>query len=399
MRYLLALGLALAACGDDGGDAPPASEHPSRLRVRVAVADANAPEVVVYDVADREVVGRVALERPAASLVASYTGETAIVVQPEAVARVLSGGVSVIPHKDHIHIFKSAAQLLGPPLAPPPEAEATGAAPLFGDAKWSIVYRGPTGAVATFAEDPWLQAKTDVARAASGAARSVAVAHAGAILAGGASGVDLVAPDASPSSLSSCPEVELAASNGSAATFTCRDGFVVVGADRVAGAVIPFPDAPARKGLAGLHRQALMLALGAPAKLTIVDTDARAAFAIDAEPDLCDATLEIGSGPYATVLTASGAVVRYDVAARRRLTSTPVTAPFDCDAPVRPSLAATPGRAWVSSPATGELVEVDTIAGREARRIALGGAPRAVAVLGLDARNADLGTANDDLSE
>lgn len=396
---LLALSVALGACGADEPTAAAPGDHPSRLRVRVVVADANAPEIAVYDMADREIVGRVPLEAVASKLVASYTGETAIVVAPGAVARVLSGGVSVIPHKDHVHIFKSAPQLLGPALVPPAEAEPTEATPLFGDARWSIAYRGEAGAVASFGEDAWLQAKQEVGRSTRGAPRSVAVAHAGATLVAGATGVELVAADAPPALMTDCPEVTLAASNGTQAVFTCRDGFVVVGADRVASPVIGFPEGSARQALIGLHRQPLVMALGAPAKLTFVDVEARTAFAMDAEADLCEATLEIGPGPYASVLTSAGTVVRYDVRARRRLTSVSVAAPFDCGAAVRPHLAASPGRAWLTSPPTGELLEVDTVAGQITRRIALGGAPNAVALQGLDARNADRGTANDDLSE
>lgn len=407
---LLVLLLACASGCGEGEDEPAVSPpHVARLRIRVAVADVKTPEITVYDVADREMVGRLGIDRPAGALVSSHTGETAaIVLRDGGAVRILGGGVSVIPHKDHIHIFKSPSELLGDALAGAGSATAA-----FADGRWGIFFAGSdspgsTASALGIAEEPWVQgtrAPVDVATGTPHRGFAVPfgdeylVTRADAGAPGTAGGVDLVTAGGPPTELFSCPEVAAAASTVPSAVFACRDGLVVLGADRLPSAPIPFPAGTRVQTLVALPDQPFVIGHDVAGKVIVLELSSRSAELLPVDGEVCDVALEIGHAPRAVVLTSAGHVERFDLVGGQRTSSVPVTSAFACGAVERPRLAATPGRAWVTSPSTGELIEVDTDGGAVARKVSIGGAPGALAILGLDARNADLSTGNDKLSD
>ncbi|MCW5834047.1 MAG: hypothetical protein KIS78_16730 [Labilithrix sp.] len=409
-RLALLGALALDGCSDDASSAPAEKPHVSRLRVRVAVADLRAPTIAFYDVADREVVGRLTIDAPVASLVGSQSGDTALAVPKDGGGvRVLGGGVAVIPHKDHIHIFKSPPEVLGDPV---PGAGA--AASTFADGQWGIFFEGDPagagGAAAALAltEEPWVQGtRVPVDVAAPTPHRGFTIPFGGGYLvsrpqaSGGpvAGGADLVVAGSAPQPLVECPEMTSAASSGAVVAFACRDGVVLLGPDRVAGAPVALPDGMKPYELAALAEQPFLLGRDPAGRVFALELATRVARALPLEGEACDAVLEIGTTPRGVVLTSAGNVERFALASDERRTTVAAVPAFACSDPERPRLAATPGRAWITSPASGELLEVDTSAGATVRRISVGGAPGPIAVLGLAARDADLSTGNDKLTD
>lgn len=400
--------LAVHGCRDEAPSAP-AKPHASRLRIRLAVADLRAPTVAVYDVADREVVGRLTLAAPAGSLVASQSGDTAVVVSKTGgEVQVLGGGVAVIPHDDHIHIFKSAPEVLGSPVAGKGPA-----AVAFAEGKWGIFFEGDRtggGGSATavaLTEEPWVQGtRVLVDVAAPTPHRGFTIPFAGEYLVsraaavGGpvAGGVDFVAAGSAPQPLVDCPEMTAAASTGAVVGFLCAPGIVLLSADRVASAPVALPDGSRPSELTALADQPFLLGRGPAGRVFGVELATRTANVLPVDGEACDAVLEIGTLPRGVVLTSAGRVERIELATKERRMTVSVVPSFACSDPERPRLAATPGRAWVTSPATGEIVELDTDTGATIRTIAVGGAPGSIAVLGLDARNADLSPGHDELT-
>lgn len=404
------LALLVAACGDGDGP-PPARSHASQLRVRIAVADLRAPSVTFYDAADREIVGRVQLEATARSLIASQSGDTALAV-PEGggLAQVVGGGVAVIPHKDHVHIFKSPPEVLGEALRGAGSVVATS-----GDGAWGVFFGGDAGGVPasarSFGEAAWVRgAREPVDVASTPSHRGFVVPFDGEHLvsrappaggdAGGlADGVELAPKEGDRRGLFACARIVAAASAGAVAAFACDEGVVLVSRDRTASPPIALPDGMRAATLHALAGGAFLLARDEAGRVATIDVGSRAAAALALDSEACDAVLEIATEPRAVVLTPDGRVSRFDLATGRRLLQVEVTAPFACGDAERPRVAATPGRAWVTSPATGELHEIDTDRGVSVRRIAVGGTPGPVAVQGLDARDADIGLGTDSLSD
>jgi len=375
-----------------------AGEHPSRLRVRLAIADANAASLVVYDVADEDLAAPVALAAPADALVASYTGQSALVRSGRTV-HVLSSGVSVIPHKDHIHIFKSKADLLGPALA-----VGEGFAAVFGGGAWGMTSVGPDAnafGAARVDEEAWIRGARELSAVAlasppTAAAFVVPFLEAPHVAAGGRI-LDFAAPDR-PSDLGGCTAPRAAVSNGVRAVFVCDEGFVLSGPGAPAEPVaLAEGIRPSR--LASLHRQPLVIGRGDGDVRVVVDTESRAARIVRLGLTTCDEVLEIGSGAFLTVLTTDGRVVRIDLASGAPTGEVGGLPACDPASAVHARIAATPGRAWITEPVGGNVVEVDTGAWRIRRRIAVGGSPHLITALGLDARNVDLAQGNDRLSD
>jgi hypothetical protein len=148
-----------------------------------------------------------------------------------------------------------------------------------------------------------------------------------------------------------------------------------------------------------LAKQAFVLLRDASARVAALDVDRRRADLLPVDGEACDAVLEVATSPRAVVLTSRGRVERFDLVTRERRSGTDVAAPFACSDPDRPRIVAGPGRAWVSAPAAGELVEIDTDAGAVARKIPIGGTPGAVTILGLAAYDADLAVGDDALTD
>ncbi len=390
--------VALVACSPED-DAAPRAAHPSRLRVRVLVAQADAPKLEVYDAADRETT-TAALPAVARELVVSHTGETVAATLTDDSVQLVSAGVAVIPHKGHLHIYKAPVEPLGTPSAAPSRAA-------FGRGEWALFQ--PDGAAASRVvaadEGAWLQGAreprmvTDRVRH-----RGYAVAIDGGLLASrraeadeGAlgDGVELVAAD-SVRGVAGCADVSAAASSGRFAAFACREGVLLIDA------------AGASKGVVAVPGRVRSLASVVDRDLFLLRTEEGATFVLDAvasratrvEIDACDAVLEIATTPRVVALTPDGRLHLWDPGTTRVVASTaPVVPPFACADAVRPRIGASPERAWVTSPSTRMLHEVDTVGGAVLRSVPLTGVPGAVAVVGLDARNVDLGPGSDRLTD
>jgi hypothetical protein len=403
-----ALVLALAGCNEEA--VPRTEPHVARLRVRLAVADVDAPEITVYDVGDGEVVGRLHVDSRVRTLLPSHSGNTAAVLFTDGGAGLLAGGVSVIPHKDHIHIFKSAPELLGPQLG---RAEGNASA-TFGDGAWALVFDGGSPDVSSavvIEERSWLQGSRALLPLTETAShRGIALPFASGVLVTAANGttgpadvVELRMPDGARTGLFACAEASATASTEDAAIFACRDGVVIVreGGAYVSGP-IPYPPGVRAAELVALPEQPFVLVRPAGPATTLAALDVLAGrwIAVPLGEPICDATLAIGSTPRAVALTASGTAVQVDLERTPtsvvRVTGGPAA---PCDAPRRPRLAATPGRAWVTSPDSAELVEVNLDDRVIVRRVSIGGVPGALAALGLDARNVDLSTGSDAITE
>ncbi|MBX3203315.1 MAG: hypothetical protein KF850_04085 [Labilithrix sp.] len=400
---------ALHGCSIDDASSTPTKSHASRLRIRLAVADLHAPTMTFYDVADREVVGHVMLDAPAGSVVASQSGDTALVVPKNGgKVQVLGSGVAVIPHKDHIHIFKSAPEVLGSPIAGKGPA-----AFAFAEGKWGIFFEGDpaAGTSATalaLTEEPWVQGtRVPVDVAAPTPHRGITIPFAGEYLvsrppaSGGtvAGGVDFIAAGSTPQPLFNCPEMTAAATSGRVVAFACAGGVVLLGSDRIPSAPVALPENLKPSLLNALAEQPFLLGRDPAGRVFGLELATRSTSLLPLDGEACDAVLEIGTTPRGVVLTSAGHIERFELATKDRRTTTAAVPAFACSDPERPRLAATPGRAWVTSPATGEILELDTDAGTTVRRIFLGGAPGSIAILGLDARDADLSTGNDELTD
>jgi hypothetical protein len=407
---------ALAACGTSSDKT--AAEDPARLRLRLAVADAVEAKVSVYDVADREISSVVALDAQVTDIVASHTGETAVLIrQGGGAVQLLSSGVSVIPHKDHVHIFKSRPELLGSAIEHPGSVNVA-----FGSGQWGAFFSGseesaPGANALVVSEEPWLQGTREpTTLEGSLSHRGYTLPVAGGLLVtrrtepsgsdARADSIEVIqggagAGDISPGKgeIVACAELEGAATNGDVAAFACRDGVVVVDSGGASSAPLAYagPRIVLLQSLAGKRE---MLATDEAGALFRLDLDDLRLTPVTFEVRACDAVLEIATAPRVVALGEDGRVRRWDLTADRAMGTTEAAVPpFACDAAVRPHLAASPDRAWVSSPSTGEIVEVDTAGGGVVRRIAVGGSPGPIAALGLDPRNVDVGLGNDNLSD
>jgi len=370
------------------------------LRIRVLTADARTGTLRVYDAADRELVGSVDLGSPAVRLLASHTGDTvAALTAAGAAVTVVGGGVAVIPHKDHVHIFKSPVAALGVPLAR--GGAATVAA---GAGSWASSFAEGTAAYVV-TEKSLLQGSAEprafgatAPHAGAALPLSGSFAMSRASVAGTSDEIVVVGEDGPVRARMECRNVTAAVLARGVASFACSEGLVTLDdAGTPRGTIAAGGVAIAE--LAATAASSTVAARTVRGDVLALDVAARASEPLALGSMACDVVMELAEESRIVVLTADGHVHRFDGTTRVRLSTTPAVAPFECASPERPHLAATPGRAWVTVPARGELLEVDTLASSIVRRIAVGGAPAAVAIAGLDARNANLAPGNDRLSD
>lgn len=386
-RHSLVLALLLAAGCNDDVETTASSEHPSRLRIRIAVADRDAPSLAIYDVADRELAATLSLDAPAEALVASQSGDTALALS-DGRAQVVSGGVAIIPHKDHIHIFKSRPALLGAAVARPGAVTTT-----FAEGKWGLFFaggeQGTEATAVTLSESAWMRGRHDAVEVERAAPhRGFAVSIGGKTRASRAG--DLVSDGLE------CTEITAAASAGSVAVLACREGIVIAEAGSVRPP-IALPVGMRPEALVAQARTPFVLARSA-GRVALIDLGLGTAAELPFASEPCEVTLETGTEPRVVALTGAGnlEIVELPRLARRSFPAMPAHA---CSDRTRPRLVASPGRAWITAPTRGEVEEIDTASGALLRALPVGGVPGAIAILGLEARNADLAAGNDALTD
>lgn len=386
-RRSLVLAILLAAGCNDAVETTAPSEHPSRLRIRIAVADRDAPSLVIYDVADRELAATLSLDAPAEALVASQSGDTALALSGGR-AQVVVGGVAIIPHKDHIHIFKSRPSLLGAAVVRPGAVTTT-----FAEGKWGLFFAGEEGSASTaltLSESAWMRGTHEAVEVAR------ADPHRGFVVSVGGEMHASRAQEIVAGGLE-CHEITAAASAGSIAVLACREGIVIAEPGVPARSPIALPAGMRPGALVAQARTPFAIARDAE-RVALIDLDAGTAVELSFVSGACEVTLETGTEPRVVALTSAGTLEVVDLPglARRSFPATPAHA---CSDRARPRLVASPGRAWVTVPTRGTVDEIDTASGVVLRAIPVGGVPGAIALLGLEARNADLAAGNDALTD
>jgi hypothetical protein len=403
---------ALVGCGSE--DAATATEHPSRLRVRLAVSDARTGTLSFFDIADNEIVGRLNFAKPVARMAAAASGDTAIVSTEPGSAAVVSGGTSVIPHKGHIHILKSPAEVLGAPMTGIGEVSA-----VFAHGRWGIHFAGalardgqPSTAaqLASFSEEQWFFGnRTPVALGTAPPHEGFVIPTRDGFLASRATGdarivgLDGVDAGGGRTALVDCAATARA-SNDDWVIAGCGDASIVwARAGAPLGETMQRKPSPAGNLKALEARAGLAYAVGHAESGQVVaiamDTGAVLGPLALGNAPVCEVHLEIATKPRLIALQASGELLRWDLVTGTSLGTTRATDAFACDAAERPHFTASPGRAWVTDPRSGKVFELDTDKRIQTREVPIGGAPLLIVAMGLDARNADLTVGNDKLSD
>lgn len=384
----------LAACGA-GPDDGPSQRHFSWRRVRVLVGDAETGRLSLFDAEDEEVTHRFEGGAPGA-LHASFTGDHALLVLPSG-ARLLSSGVSIWEHIDHVHVYKDT-----PRLRPEPVTDA--ATPVTG------VHANDHYLLLTHPGGTDFERATLVHEARAGAPAPRELHRLPLPLPSGllslqrrpAAATLLPWPmadgDTAPASpwpvdepgrpveLPGCMELRQAAGAGPRVALACAEGFLSLD---VSTARTSFAAEPRARGARALLVHPNVA--GWFARLeddSLVHVDGASARPVRLPDGLCDLALDPGTGQTLIGLTRRGDVVALAPDGRHTAAVSAAVPAFDCAAPLRPRLGVAPERAYLTDPSAATLVDVDLRARRVAGRYPIGGRPGGIVVLGLDPRNA-----------
>ncbi|AKT39436.1 hypothetical protein [Chondromyces crocatus] len=417
-RSGIALLLSLGACGgnDDDGDRSIRPEmHPSWRRARVVIADADAPRLSLIDVELSELVGEVPLARPASALTVSSSGEHVLVAHGGS-AEVVYAGVALLDHSEgatdadapHIHVYKFPPKRIDYPLDGVGQPRITAHEDRFG-----LLFPGDdteparAGSALSFAEATLYEEPPSPPERLTLPSPYAGVAFplSGRVLIAGPEGVTAHTPQGAATTLAdTCGASPALAWAAGHAVLACDTALLVIqrsGSDLTTTA-IPYADGAARPAtLQGHPDRPIVLAHHGEAALTRYDlADLTGAaplptrLSLPAEP--CDFGLEPGYGKTVTVLAQDGTIYQLDADDGSTLAQRDLLAPFACTDLVRPRLAQTPARAYVSDPRQREVHELWLDHALERlNQWPVQGTPSLLVVAGIDEETRNLGDLTD----
>jgi hypothetical protein len=407
-----------------------ASRHTSFRRARIVVGDAERTRLTIIDAEDDEVVAELPLEEPA-DVEATESG-TFAVVRPRSAsaagsatatptapsstsaesgrARLLYGGVAIVDHVDHIHIYKYPARLLDQVLPPARLHVREGLAAALGTSD-------PSGQQAAM----WIAREDEMVRGAplSPVALAERPPHGGFAVPLSSSAVLVTraaAAGVAPDSLEvrtetgalqagpfACEGASAHVALGGAHVVSCNDEVLLL---RTEGGTFDVRRVPATGTPAG----ALVAAPAARYAIARVGTraiafDSVAAVRVEAPPEatggaeVCDVGADAAHPDRAVMLLSDGSIRSWtpNAASHDGDVQVSVISPFGCSDPVRPRLATAPERAYVTDPSLGRVIDVDLRRGKVSKAFEVGGRPSSIAIVGVDAKNANVapGAAHD----
>jgi hypothetical protein len=391
-------GVLLAA----GCDSPTQGDHdhdhevPVEEMRRLMVTDLTAPRAHLVEVKDGRTLQSFTLDEPASALYASYGGRHAFVhLANTGLVEAFDGGIWAEDHGDHADLRtaqfgKTALRLQGPR---PTHWMVDGA-------NVSVFFDG-SGEAAFFDEARLLRGEF-----AQTTVRGIAAHHGNALTLGGAFFVTVKhTPGGTPDSVKAfdasgrvlgaygdCPAVHGDAANGAAAAWGCADGALVAtrsGSGFTVRKLVPsgsLAGTGARNFKSRPGVPFFVAQMGGPGVRSLAKLDPVAGtFTPIAYPGTYFLSWEVTpEGDHLLVLDESGALHVYDARSMTALGSVAVSAPVPtAERSSAPQMAAAHGTAYVTSPKTGEVLEVDYVGRRVTRRFAVGGVPFRVAVLGV----------------
>ncbi len=392
----LAAALLATAC-DSPTEHDHPGEHPVEEMRRLLVADQAAPRAHLVDVVDGRTLQAFTLAEPASAVYATHSGRYAFVHQRNAgLVEAFDGGIWAEEHGDHAHL--RTAQ----PGKTPFRLEGAVPAHWMVDGTNVSVFFDGSGEAAFMDEARLLRQDFGHTRIRGSAAH-----HGNALTLGGAyfltvkhaagGTLDTIrAFDATGRVLrtfADCPAIHGDAVNGSAAAWGCADGALVVtpsGDGFAARKLVP------TGALAGTGARNFRSRPGVPYFVAQMGNSAgvRALAKVDPAagtitPIAYPGTYFLGweitpDGGHLLVLDESGTLHVYDARSMTVQGSVTVSAAIPvAERSAAPQMAVAHETAYVTSPKTGEVLEVDYVGRRVTRRFSLGGAPGRIAVLGV----------------
>jgi hypothetical protein len=391
---LLLLGLAAGCGGESDPEADYQPRHFSWRRVRIVISDAQSGRLSLFDAEDEAVTHSFDTGGPA-TVEPSFTGDHAVVTTATGV-RLISSGVSILDHVDHVHVYKDVPRLLDVTIGTsrPASSSANGEHLLFSFAGTNVA----TNAVLVN-ERKQPPSSIELSLGAGGKAilLSTGLLEFGVAGALGWRPFDMVPsgePREVPGAPTSCTNAGLSRAVAGHAVLACSSGFLNV--HESAGVVTTgFLANPAGGTAMELMLHPLWPALTARTTTTgmlhfpTVDSGTQPTpWALPA--GACDVALDPGAGDRLVILSATGEVrLTLRDGSPLKLVGKVLPA-FTCENPVRPRIAVAPERAYLVDPRSSELVDIDLRTAKVAARYTVPGQPAGLAILGLDPRNAGL---------
>ncbi len=196
----------------------------------------------------------------------------------------------------------------------------------------------------------------------------------------------------------SCPGMHGESEIGNQFMFACEDGILVLTQDQAThdftGQKLPYPDAHRAYSVFAHHDQDIALAPIASPDNNFISIDPVAGTVILkyklVEPSPCNYGFERQSGDLFAVLDTDGNLNVIDVHSWSKVGAVAVIDPFfECSSPQRPELAMGNGKAFVSDPANGKVIEVDLDQLEISRTFNVDGLPTFLTVFGWDVHDDD----------
>jgi hypothetical protein len=362
------------------------------------VADADNPRVHVLDLEDESVVVSLPLAGSVSFAESEARDHLLLLSLDTPTVQALWAGVSVVNHDEgfdtpHLHIYKFEPELLTLPAVDLRVREAFArdeVVSLISAQQGTYWFREPE---LTPPAVPELRDVPDIGAALRRAIPDGAGWLVAAVSSDGAERVMAVdAEGAMLEDYGTCG-TGAAAAGWSFTAFACDDDVLRISRLPAGQAAVE------RIRLGGGSKPASLASYPAHAALLIVDDQGGAwvhdasqeARPLAARKSLCELALEPAQGLDAVALSADGFLELIELASGNVSAALKVSEPFDCDGSLRPRMALSPERAFVSLPTTGGVVDVRLPELRILRSHFTPGTPSDLAVVGVDPRTRNLG--------
>lgn len=359
--------------------------HHSLAGTRLLVSDANSNAVYVVDLLSGQILGAFTTPGQSSRVYASPSGQYGFALDREANrVTVIHSGLSLVDHGDHADLVQEVPYVL--------VTMNVGRQPthLFAHGHHIAIFNDQDGTIAIL-DERLLGLTLDFAEIVTAQPDHGAPAIIGDIVLSGH--LNLGRVDAYTqggellTSFEGCPRLQGKAVLGQVAAFGCSDGVLLVTLDGELSAtkLANPPGSPegARVGTLSAHYESPIMVGNFGAGLALIDPVAQTLTTV-ALPSLPLAIDFDHHGEHIVVLGRDGFVYLLERDGEIKA-SLEVVAQFDQDAP-RSALAIAEAAFYVSSPATGEVLEVHFHDGKleVERRLSLPGAPGHLAVLALE---------------
>lgn len=356
------------------------------IGTRLLVSDANGNAVYVIDLTSGQLLGTFTTPGQGSRVYASPSGQYGFAIDRDANrVTVIHSGLSLVDHGDHADLVQETPYVL--------VTMNVGRQPgrFFAHDHDIAIFNDQDGTIAIL-DERLLGLTLDFTEIVTAQPDHGAPAIIGDIVLSGhpnLARVDAYTRDGNLlASFEGCPGLHGTAVLGQVATFGCGDGVLLVALENgelSATKLVNPPGSPegARVGMLSAHYESPIMVGHFGAGLALIDPVAHTLTTV-ALPTIPLAVDFDQHGEHLVVLTQDGFLHLLELDGEVKA-SLEVVAPFDPDAP-RSALAVSPAAFYVSSPITGEVLEVHYHDGKleVERRLSLPGAPGDLAVLALE---------------